>query len=438
MNFHYEEDSEQLLSKLECFIPSAGTDSVIRETVSDILSEIHTHGDLAVQKKTLLYDGVSLEPSEFIVSRQELEASHQSLTPEETKALKEAISNVTHFHQQSHPEDWLQPNGHGGLVGEKYYPIQRVGIYIPGGNVPLVSTVIMTVTLAKVAKVPEIVVVTPPDRSGKVSPHLLAALQLLGINEIYKIGGAQAIGALAYGTDRIRSVDKIFGPGNAYVNEAKRQVFGQVGVDLLPGPSEVMVIADKTAQPSLVAAALLAQAEHGSGKEKVYFLFQDKELFNPVLEEMEKQMAERSHASLILSVLEGGFFAVYLPEKERLAEVANYIAPEHLELQASEDACDFYLKKITTAGAFLVGHQTSTSLGDFAAGPSHVLPTGRSARFSSGLRLQDFLRRSSVIRYDNQACQTAASVIEEFSKMERLDGHGNAHQLRLKPKDFLS
>ena len=438
MNFPYEEDSAQLLSKLERFIPSAGTDSVIRETVSDILSEIHTHGDSAVQEKTLLYDGVSLQPSEFIVSRQELEASHQSLTPAETKALKEAISNVTHFHQQSHPEDWLQPNGHGGMVGEKYYPIQRVGIYIPGGNVPLVSTVIMTVTLAKVAGVPEIVVTTPPDRFGKVSPHLLAALQLLDINEIYKIGGAQAIGALAYGTDRIRSVDKIFGPGNAYVNEAKRQVFGQVGVDLLPGPSEVMVIADKTAQPSLVAAALLAQAEHGSGKEKVYFLFQDKELYNPVLEEMEKQMAERSHASSIRPVLESGFFAVHLPEKERLAEVANYIAPEHLELQASEDACDFYLKKITTAGAFLVGHQTSTSLGDFAAGPSHVLPTGRSARFSSGLRLQDFLRRSSVIRYDKQACQAAASVIEEFSKMERLDGHGNAHQLRLKTKDFSS
>ena len=438
MNFSYEEDSAQLLSKLEQFIPSAGADSVISDTVFSILADIDAHGDAAIQEKTLLFDGVSLEPSEFIVSKEELEASLLSISPAESEALKEAITNVSHFHQQSHPEDWLQPNGHGGMVGEKYYPIQRVGIYVPGGNVPLVSTVIMTVTLAKVARVPEIVVVTPPDRLGKVSSHLLAALQLLGVNEIYKVGGAQAIGALAYGTERIRSVDKIFGPGNAYVNEAKGQVFGKVGVDLLPGPSEVMVIADKTAQPSFVSAALLAQAEHGSGKEKVYFLFQDKELFNPVLEEMNKQLGELSHAASIRSVLGSGFFAIHLPNKLRLAEVANYIAPEHLELQVSEDACDFYLKKITTAGAFLVGHHTSTSLGDFAAGPSHVLPTGRSARFSSGLRLQDFLRRSSVIRYDIQSCQTAASVIEEFSKMERLDGHGNAHQLRLRLENFPS
>ena len=320
---------------------------------------------------------------------------------------------------------------HNGIVGERNYPIGRVGVYVPGGHVPLVSTVVMTVTLAKVAQVPEIVVVTPPGKDGKVADQLLAALQLLGISEVYKIGGAQAIGALTYGTESINPVDKIFGPGNAFVNEAKRQVFGRVGIDLLPGPSEVMVIADKTANPKWVAAALLAQAEHGSGKEKIYLLFEESTMFKKIVVEIEKQIVKLTHSSAIEFVLRKGFFAIFLNNRERISEVANYIAPEHLELQVSDDNCEFYLTNITTAGAFLVGHQTATSVGDFAAGPSHVLPTGRSSRFSSGLRIQDFMRRSSVIKYDFEASKNASAVVEAFSKMENLDGHGNAHLLRL-------
>ena len=296
----------------------------------------------------------------------------------------------------------------------------------------------MTVTLAKVAGVPEIAVVTPPNKSGNISTHLLAALQLLGVEEIYKIGGAQAVAALAYGSQTISPVDKVFGPGNAYVNEAKRQVFGEVGIDLLPGPSEIMVIADKTASPKRVAAALLAQAEHGSGKEKIYFLFQDKDIFPKVLHEMDSQLTHLSHAPSICNVLERGFFAVCLPKRERLVEVANFIAPEHLELQVCSNDYEFFLSKITTAGAFLVGHETATSVGDFAAGPSHVLPTGRSSRFSSGLRLQDFLRRSSVIRYDSESCHKSAPVIEQFASMEKLDGHGYAHKLRLSDKPVIT
>lgn len=425
------EDVPDLFDRLKSFIPAAGKDPLISATVSEILDAVRQGGDQAILDKTLKFDGASLSAKELIINREELEKSLQKISAGERQALEEAISNVSLFHKHSYPKNWQSVNLHGGHVGEKYYPINRVGIYVPGGQVPLVSTVIMTVTLAKVAGVPEIVVATPPSKEGKVSPQLLAALELCGVNEVYKMGGAQAIGALAYGSETIRPVDKIYGPGNSYVNEAKRQVFGQVGVDLLPGPSEVMVIAGRTAHPAFVAAALLAQAEHGSGKEKIYLIFQEKGLFKKLVEEINNQLLNLTHQSSIRNVLESGFLAIFLPDQERVAEVANYIAPEHLELQASTETCEFYLEKITTAGAFLVGHQTPTSVGDFAAGPSHVLPTGRSSRFSSGLRLQDFLRRSSVICYDSSACRKAAQVIEQFSIMEKLDAHGYAHKLRI-------
>jgi histidinol dehydrogenase len=431
MKLSYKEDSENLLAELNHFIPSAGADENVSSVVSKILSDIKSGGNEAVLAKTAEFDGVNLTASELKVCEEELNKAVRSLSIEEKTALEEAIANITYFHQQSLPKDWQGTNMHNGIVGERNYPIGRVGVYVPGGHVPLVSTVVMTVTLAKVAQVPEIVVVTPPGKDGKVAVQLLAALQLLGISEVYKIGGAQAIGALTYGTESINPVDKIFGPGNAFVNEAKRQVFGRVGIDLLPGPSEVMVIADKTANPEWVAAALLAQAEHGSGKEKIYLLFEEITMFKKIASEIEKQIVKLTHSSAIEFVLRQGFFAIFLNNRERISEVANYIAPEHLELQVSDDNCEFYLTNITTAGAFLVGHQTATSVGDFAAGPSHVLPTGRSSRFSSGLRIQDFMRRSSVIKYDFESSKNASAVVEAFSKMENLDGHGNAHLLRL-------
>ena len=438
MNLSFVEDNESLLGRLKLFIPTAGSDEVVTNSVRKILNEVRKGGDEAILAKTLEFDGASMTAVEMRVSAKVLQDSLAELSSQERVALEDAISNVTLFHEQSVLRDWTKPNHHGGFVGERYYPINRVGIYIPGGQVPLVSTVVMTVTLAKVAGVPEIAVVTPPSKSGNISSHLLAALQLLGVEEIYKIGGAQAVAALAYGSQTISPVDKVFGPGNAYVNEAKRQVFGEVGIDLLPGPSEIMVIADKSASPQRVAAALLAQAEHGSGKEKIYFLFQDKDIFPKVLQEMDSQLTHLSHAPSIRNVLERGFFSVYLPKRERLVEVANFIAPEHLELQVCSNDFEFFLSRITTAGAFLVGHETATSVGDFAAGPSHVLPTGRSSRFSSGLRLQDFLRRSSVIRYDSESCHKAAPVIEQFASMEKLDGHGNAHKLRLSDKPVIT
>lgn len=435
MNLNYLTYDTNLLKNLAEFSTSVSMDTGVCETVNEILSEIKQHGDKALLEKTKLYDGVELDASELKIKDAEFDDSLNSLEENEKIALKEAMENISAFHEKSFPSNWKDKNQHGAEVGEIYYPIKRVGIYVPGGNVPLVSTVLMTVTLARVANVPEVVVVTPPNEKGEVAPQLLAALGLLNISEVYKVGGAQAIGALAFGTNTIKSVDKIFGPGNSYVNEAKRQVFGTVGIDLLPGPSEVMVVADETANAKFAAAALLAQAEHGSGKEKIYFLFTEKSFFKEVFQEMEEQLKYLNHRVAIEKVLENGFRAVWVPDIEKLSEVADFVAPEHLELQVADEKLDFLVTNITTAGAFLLGHATATALGDFVAGPSHVLPTGRSSRFSSGLRLQDFLRRTSVIKYGSESLQAAYSCANSFSEMERLDAHGRSVELRLNSLD---
>ena len=423
-----ESDLEDRLSK---FCSASQCDQAVKDTVSEILNEIRLGGDTALLEKTFKYDHAKLCQNEIKVTKIELEVAKSQLTVLERESILEAIENVSLFHARSIPENWSTFNNHGAKVGEKFYPINRVGIYVPGGNVPLISTVIMTVTIAKVAKVKEIVVVTPPDSEGKIAPQMLAALELLGVDEIYKAGGAQGIGALAYGTETIPSVDKIYGPGNAFVNEAKRQVFGLVGIDLLPGPSEVMIIADSSSNPSFVAAALLSQAEHGSGKEKVFLLFSEKSHFDKIVSEIKVQLLELSHREAVTGVLERGFMSIYLPSLKRIAEVANYIAPEHLELQVADEHIAFLTEHITTAGAFLLGHETATTLGDFIAGPSHVLPTGRSSRFSSGLRLQDLLRRSSFIQYDKKSAVMAKKAITVFSEMEQLDGHGKSFSIRL-------
>ena len=435
MKFSYLQDSEDLLLELKCFASASVPDPEVIETVSEIVKAVRDGGDGALLEKTKLYDHASLLPDQILLKQEELDVAEAKLTDAERESITEAIRNVQLFHEKSIPSDWSASNEHGAEVGEKHYPIKRVGIYVPGGNVPLVSTVIMTVTLAKVAGVSEIAVVTPPDQNGEVAFQLLGALKTLGVSEVYRVGGAQAIAALAYGTESIPAVDKIYGPGNAYVNEAKRQAFGAVGIDLLPGPSEVMVIADETANPAFVAAALLAQAEHGSGKEKIYFLFTEESIFPKVAQELEDQVHTLSHKNAIEKVLECGFRSIFLPELRRVSEVATFVAPEHLELQVSADKLPFLTKEISTAGAFLMGHCTATSLGDFAAGPSHVLPTGRSSRFSSGLKLNDFLRRTSFIRYDEVAAKKALPVVTEFALMEKLDAHGRALSMRVGKKD---
>jgi len=293
-----------------------------------------------------------------------------------------------------------------------------------------VSTVLMTVALAKIAGCPEIAVFTPSDAQGRVAPALLAALHLVGVSEVWRVGGVHAVGAAAYGTATIPAVDKIFGPGSAWVCEAKRQVFGVVGVDSLPGPSEVMVICDDSARADFAAADLLAQAEHGTGREKIHLVATSDKTLRAVLAEVETQVGALPRADRTRRVLADGFLAVRVATPAQAARVANFVAPEHLELLVRPAAEKSLLRAITTAGAIMAGPHTPTALGDFVAGPSHVLPTARAARFSSGLRVDDFLRRTSVIRYDRASVKKAAPAVAAFAAMEKLAAHGRSVSIR--------
>ncbi len=427
-------DTPKFTNALRTFCEQATVSGDVSKVVSEVLADVRAHGDQAVLQYTQKFDGAKLNASGangMRVDPSEMSAAVKTLSPADRKAIRESIAMVKEFHKKTLPKGWKAKNAQGGTIGERFYPIQRVGLYIPGGNVPLVSTVIMTAVLAKLVKNPEIAVCTPPAADGSIAPGMLAALSMVGIDEVYKVGGVQAVGAMAYGTKTIPAVDKIFGPGNAFVMEAKRQVLGTVGIDLLPGPSEVMVIADSGANPEHVAADLIAQAEHGSGKEIIYFASTSKALIGKVEKAIAKQIPERNHAEKIAKVMEARFLGVQCKTLKQCAEVANYIAPEHLELQVADKSIEPLTKQITTAGAILQGYMTPTVLGDFTSGPSHTLPTGRAGRFFSGLQATDFMRRSSIVRYDAKSLAKAAPVVETFARLEQLDAHGHSLAIRL-------
>lgn len=417
---------------LAAFCRGAETSDEIRASVAAILADVRTRGDAAVAHYAEKFDGASLAPEYFRVPPADLAAALRRLPAADRAALRAAHAGIVAFNRRGLPKNWTGRNSQGALVGEKFDPLRRVGLYVPGGQVPLVSTVLMTATLAKIAGCPEIAVCTPSDRTGRVADGILAALHLAGVREVYRIGGVQAVAAMAYGTEAIPAVDKIFGPGNAYVCEAKRQVFGTVGVDLLPGPSEVMIIADGTARADFVAADLLAQAEHGSGREKIYLVATSKKIIDAVSAEITAQLASLSRSVQTQRVLDHGFLAVEVKTPAQAAEVANYVAPEHLELLVEKKSAALLVKKITTAGAIMLGPETPTALGDFTAGPSHVLPTGRAGRFFSGLRTADFLRRTSLIRYDHASVKKGHQVVAAFARMEQLDAHGRSVEIRTK------
>ena len=402
----------------------------IAVVVADILADVRTRGDLAVANYAAKFDGAKLRSRDFRVAETELAAAARRLPVAERRALHEAHASILAFNRRGLPQAWSGRNPQGAVVGEKYDPIRRVGLYVPGGQVPLVSTVLMTATLAKIANCPEIVVCTPSNTQGRVADGLMAALHHVGVTEVYRIGGVQAIAAMAYGTESIPAVDKIFGPGNAYVCEAKRQVFGTVGVDSLPGPSEVMIIADESARPDFAAADLLAQAEHGSGREKIYLIATSAKIIAAIAGEVTLQLGLISRSEKITRVLDHGFLAVEVSSLAQAVAVANYVAPEHLELLVKEPAVKKLVQTITTAGAIMIGNFTPTALGDFTAGPSHVLPTGRAGRFFSGLRVADFLRRTSIVRYDRTSVRAGNRVVTTFAAMEQLDAHGRSVAVR--------
>jgi histidinol dehydrogenase len=424
--------SKQFDTDLAVFCSGAAVSAEISGSVTAILADIRARGDAAVAHYAFKFDGARLKPREFRVGAREIAAAARRFPAECRIALRAVQAAVEEFNRRALPEDWSARNRHGATVGEKFDPIRRVGIYVPGGQVPLVSTVLMTATLARIAGCPQIAAFTPAGPDGRVAPDLLAALDLVGVREVYRIGGIQAIGAMAYGTASIPAVDKIFGPGNAYVCEAKRQVFGTVGVDLLPGPSEVMVIADESARPDFAAADLLAQAEHGSGREKIYLVATSAGIITAIAAEIKRQLAALTHSDKTQIVLDKGFLAILVSSLAQAAAVANRVAPEHLELLVRKGAAPGLVRAVTTAGAIMVGNMTPTVLGDFAAGPSHVLPTGGAGRFSSGLRVADFLRRTSILRYDSKSIRRAEATVAALSAMERLDAHGRSAAIRLK------
>lgn len=418
-------------NKLAKFCAGAIVPPEITASVAAILNEVREKGDAAIAAYAKKFDGAVLRPRDFRVRPVQLKAAAQRLPAAEMRSMKAALANIRSFNKQGMPENWTARNPQGAEVGERHHPIRRVGLYVPGGEVPLVSTVLMTATLAKIAGCPEIAVFTPSDAQGNVSDGLLAALHLIGVTEVYRVGGVHSIGAMAYGTKTIPAVDKVYGPGNAYTCEAKRQVFGTVGVDSLPGPSEVMVIADSSARADFAAADLLAQAEHGSGREKIYLVGTSRKVIDAIAAEVQKQLPALGRNEKAERVLADGFIAVEAKSAAHIIEVANYVAPEHLELLVKPALAKRLERDITTAGAIMIGNMTPTALGDFTAGPSHVLPTGRAGRFFSGLRVADFLRRTSIIRYDEKSIRAGEKVVRAFANMEKLDAHGRSAAIRL-------
>jgi histidinol dehydrogenase len=421
--------SPRFKAQLDKFSRAVATSAPIRDSVAHIVAEVEKHGDKAVSALVEKFDQARLKPSRFRVSATELEAARNQLSARRKKAIQESIREVMNFARRGVPKNWKARNGHGAWVGEMYSPLESVGIYIPGGRVPLVSTVIMTGALARVARVPRIAACTPCNAEGDVSPEIMAAFSLLGIEEVYRVGGVVAVAAMACGTRTIPSVDKIFGPGNAYVVEAKRQLYGRVGIDLLPGPSEVMVIAGPEANPAFVAADLLSQAEHGPNG-RIYLVAFSSTMIDQVEQQMRDQAQLLSHGEILQKALKTGYVGIEASSVAEAIEVANFVAPEHLELQLGGPDLKQCLQKITTAGSILVGHHTPTTLGDFVAGPSHVLPTSRSGRFSSGLRVGDFFRKTSYVEYSAASLRKALPTIETFGEMEELDAHAHSARIR--------
>jgi histidinol dehydrogenase len=409
--------------------PSSLFDPVIEQRAKAIVDDVRQRGDLALTELTQRFDGVALAPSQFAVTADELEEAEKATPESLRKAIETTAKNLVAYSRKSLRKNWSIKNVQGGKVGEKYDPLARVGLYVPGGTAPLVSTVLMTVTLAKVAGCKEIVVCTPANKEGKINPSLLYACQIAGATKVYRLGGAQAIAAMAFGTQTIRKTQKVFGPGNAYVVAAKRLLFGYVAIDLLPGPSEVLILADDSAKAKFIAADLLAQAEHGSGFERTWFITTSPDLIPAVESELAHQLPLLSRHEHIQKALLANCWFIQVQSMPEAIQLVNQLAPEHCEIMARNATS--LAKQITTAGALCLGNFTPNVLGDYVAGPSHVLPTGGAGNSFPGLTVDQFQRRSSVIQYDRTALQKSYSVIKAFADVEGLDAHAQSAAIRI-------
>jgi len=371
--------------------------------VGKIIDDVRSLGDDALIKYTRKFDGVKLLPRQLKVSQSEISGAYQNISPNFVSTLKVIIENVNRFYRKALKKSWRMKDADGIVLGENYIPLDRVGVYIPAGTAPLVSTVYMTVLPAKIAGVKKIALISPPDKSGNINPHILVMADLLKVDEIYRVGGAQGIAGLAYGTKTIPRVDKIVGPGNIYVSEAKRQVFGQVDIDMIAGPTELVVIANRASEPKFIIADLKAQAEHAKGL--AILITNSKSLANTV-----KNALGDYPGSIVLT-----------KNLEQAADVANKIAPEHLEILVNNP--QRLVKLIRNAGAIFLGPYSPAAVGDYVAGPSHVLPTNGTARFFSGLSVFDFVKSSHIICYSKKALEKAKEPLEKVAGIEGLSKH---------------
>jgi histidinol dehydrogenase len=400
----------------------------IEERTKDILREVLARGDDALLEFTAKFDGATLTKEQMEVTQAELFNAALAADASLRAAVAEAEANIAGFARKSLRKPWQSKNSHGAAVGEKFDAFQRVGVYIPGGTAPLVSTALMTITLAKVAGCKEIVVTTPCGRDGTVNAAILFAARTAGATEIYRLGGAQAVAAMAYGTPTIRRVQKIFGPGNAYVSMAKRLLVGRVAIDLLAGPSDLLVLADDTANPKYAASDMLAQAEHGSGHERVWLVTDAAKTLRAIEKEIARQLPKLSRRELIQRVLDRSVWLIQVKSIADGVALANQIAPEHCEVitRNARKVSD----GIITAGALFLGNWSPTVLGDYIAGPSHVLPTDGAGASFAGLTVDQFQRRTSVVEYSRPALKKALKGVQQFALMEGLDAHGKSAEIR--------
>lgn len=399
------------------------------QAVSRILKDVRMNGDSALQKWTHTLDSIDLQPAP--VSRVLIQAALDSLAPEKRIALEQAAARIESFHRRQPLTAWFI-NELGGTLGQIIRPIQRVGLYVPGGTAPLPSTVLMSAIPARVAGVKEIIVVTPPNRSistnPPVDPMILAACAIAGVDKVYLLGGAQAIAALAYGTETISAVDKIFGPGNLFVTLAKRQVYGVVGIDGLAGPTETIIIADESVNPAWVAADLSAQAEHDLLASAI-LLTPSQALIEEVRIQIAQQIEQRGRADIISASLENRGGAVLTRDLDEAVQLANDYAPEHLALSVRDPWR--WVEKVNNAGGVFVGENSFEVLGDYLAGPSHVMPTGGSARFASPLNVWDFVKIVSLVALDESTAGAIGPIAAAIAESEGLDAHANAALIRL-------
>jgi histidinol dehydrogenase len=404
-------------------------DAEVERVARDIIDEVRRRGDEALLELTRIYDGASLSRGSLRASPSEFDEAWDGTDPEVRAALAEAAKNIHRFHQRPLPDSWLTWEEGGVILGERFSPIRRVGVYVPGGRAAYPSTLLMCAIPAKVAGVEEIAVCTAPTREGKANPLVLVAARIAGVDEVYKVGGAQAIAALAFGTESIPPVDKIVGPGNAYVTAAKRLVFGYVGIDMLAGPSEVVILADDSAQPSYVAADLLAQSEHDP-LSMALLVTPSERLSQAVASELEDQLRTLPRREIAEESLKKHGGILLGRDLEQCLAWIDRIAPEHLGIHVREPWA--VLPRLRHAGSIFLGIHSPEAVGDYWAGPNHVLPTGASARFSSALSVRDFVKASNLISYSKEALLTHGSKIARLARAEGLEGHARAIETRVK------